>query len=207
MVTTYLIVRHGEAVGNREHRFIGQSDVPLSDLGERQAAEVCRRLAGQPITAIISSDLARCADTVAPLSHRLAIPIDTDIRLREIRNGEWSNLLPEEIQERWPDIWQRYRDGEDVARPGGERWADVQVRVVAALEEDAARREDGDVVVVSTHGGPAQALILWAVGQQIDTLFRGPFGPVANASVTTLVLPSRRLLGVNDVGHLEVGGL
>ncbi len=203
MGVTYLIVRHGEAEGNKEHRFIGQTDVPLSPLGVRQAEVVSERLAEMPITGIIASDLRRAFGTVEPASQRLGIPIRRQPQLREISNGEWNLLLPTEVAERWPEEWARYRSGVDVARPGGERWADVQARAIAAIEEDAAGREDGETVVVGTHGGPTLGLALWAAGVPLDRgLFSGPFGPVSNASITTLELPGPRLLGFNDVGHL-----
>jgi broad specificity phosphatase PhoE len=88
-----------------------------------------------------------------------------------------------------------------VARPDGERWADVQTRVVEAFQDLARQLQDNDLVVVSTHGGPGAVLALWATGLT-GTAFGGPFGPLANTSITTLSLPGPRLLGINDVGHL-----
>jgi len=206
VAVTYLLVRHGEAEGNQEHRFIGQTDVPLSRLGLRQATAVSDRLASMPVTAIIASDLQRAVGTVEPASKRLGIPIRHEQSLREISNGEWNLLLPTEVASRWPEEWARYRSGVDVARPGGERWADVQARAISAIELDSEGRDDGDLVVVGTHGGPTLGLALWAAGVPLDRgLFSGPFGPVSNASITTIELPGPRLLGFNDVGHL--GGL
>ncbi|MDH3261019.1 MAG: histidine phosphatase family protein [Acidimicrobiia bacterium] len=198
---TVLVLRHAEAEGNAERRFIGQHDVPLSALGWRQAEALTRRLRLMPITHIVSSDLQRCLDTVKGLAEDLGLQIAADSRWREIANGQWGGLVGDEIAERWPDAWQRYRGGEDVARPDGERWADVRMRVVEAFEELADGLTDRDVVVVSTHGGPGALLAMWATGIS-GTAFGGPFGPLANASITTLTLPGPRLLGINDVGHL-----
>ncbi len=205
MAVTYLLIRHGEADGNREHRFIGQTDVPLSDLGRAQAEAVADRLADRPIDAIISSHLQRAWNTVAPLADRLDLTVEENRGLVEIANGEWNGLLPSEVEARWPELWQRYRggEGEDVRRPGGERWADVQARAIAAIQEDAANRQDGDVVAVGTHGGPTLGLVLWATGVSLDRgLFTGPFLPVSNGSITTLEMPEVRLSGYNDTGHL-----
>lgn len=203
MAVTYLLIRHGEADGNREHRFIGQTDVPLSDLGRAQAEAVADRLADRPIDAIISSHLQRAWNTVAPLADRLDLTVEENRGLVEIANGEWNGLLPSEVEARWPELWQRYRGGEDVRRPGGERWADVQARAIAAIQEDAANRQDGDVVAVGTHGGPTLGLVLWATGVSLDRgLFTGPFLPVSNGSITTLEMPEARLSGYNDTGHL-----
>ena len=196
-----LILRHAEAEGNAERRFIGQTNVGLSPLGLRQAEVLNRRLRTMPITRIVSSDLRRCLDTVSGLVESLGIEIELDQRWREIANGQWGGLVADEIARRWPDAWQRYRSGEDVDRPDGERWADVRVRVVAAFEELAAELGEEDLAVVSTHGGPGGILALWAAGIS-GTAFGGPFGPLANASITTLSLPGPQLLGINDVGHL-----
>ena len=201
---TVLLIRHAEAEGNAERRFIGQQDVALSPLGLRQAEALTHRLRLLPVTQIVSSDLQRCLNTVRSLATDLGLQIKTDPRWREIANGQWGGLVGDEIAQRWPEAWKRYRDGEDVARPDGERWTDVKERVVAAFEELASGLNDQDLVVVSTHGGPAAVLAMWATGLS-GTAFGGPFGPLANASVTTLSLPGPRLLGINDVGHLPPG--
>ena len=112
-----LILRHAEAEGNAERRFIGQTDVGLSPLGLRQAEVLTRRLRTMPITRIVSSDLQRCLDTVSGLAESLEIEIEPDQRWREIANGQWGGLVADEIARRWPDAWQRYRSGEDVDRP------------------------------------------------------------------------------------------
>ena len=56
-MVTLLLVRHGEAEGNLEHRFIGQTDVPLTDTGRAQIRTLTKRLVGLPITKVVSSDL------------------------------------------------------------------------------------------------------------------------------------------------------
>ena len=196
-----LVVRHGEAEGNRDHRFIGQRDVPLSDLGRRQAEAVADHLERLGVERIVASDLSRARDTGAPLADRLGLPIEEDPRLREIRNGEWAMRLPEEIAAEWPEMWERYRSGEDVPRPGGETWRDVSVRVRAALEELAG--SDAGVTVVFAHGGPVLSAVYWALGIPLDVhLFHGPAHPSSNASITTIGLPGPKLRSYNETSHL-----
>ncbi|MFQ5947402.1 MAG: histidine phosphatase family protein [Acidimicrobiia bacterium] len=203
-LVTLLVVRHGEAEGNREHRFIGQSDTALSELGRYQAEAVARRLAGLPITHIVSSDLGRAMDTIAPLAEAVGVPVTADERLREIANGDWTGLLPDEIAARWPEIWARYRAGEDVQRPQGESWQDVRRRVTAAAQDIIGDAAEGDLVVLSTHAGPALSLLLWAAGvHESGNIFSGPFSRIDNGSISTIVAPGPRLAGVNDVGHLR----
>lgn len=199
-----LIVRHGEAEGNREHRFIGQSDVALTDVGREQVARLTKRLADVEITRVVSSDLQRAADTVGPTAAARGLPVDYDERLREIANGEWADLVAADVELRWPDLWARYLDGEDVVRPGGESWGDVQRRAVAAIEELVADLIDGETVLVGTHAGPAIGVLRWAIGAPAHgSVWVGPFGALHNTSISTISLPGPRLHTVNDTGHLD----
>jgi probable phosphoglycerate mutase len=204
-MTKLLVIRHGHAEGNAEHRFIGQTDVPLDDLGRLQARALANRLEANPIDRIVSSDLGRAIDTITPLAEAIGVSIERDPRLREIANGEWSGLLPEEISARWPDLWAAYRNGEDVLRPGGEQWAMVRERVVTAAREHSS---SGGVIVLCTHGGAGLNLAMWAAGFPAGgNVFTGKLGALGNTSITTIEINAdsvnqARLVGFNDVGHL-----
>jgi probable phosphoglycerate mutase len=202
-VTRILVVRHGEAEGNREHRFIGQSDAPLTDHGRQQVKALTERLVAVGITRVVSSDLRRAAETVAPTAAALNLEVEHDRRWREIANGEWADLVAAEVAEGWPDLWSRYRDGEDVDRPGGECWGDVQARAVEAVKELVAGLDSNDTVLVGTHAGPALGILRWAIGlPPVGSVWRGPFGRLHNTSISTISLPGPRLHTVNDTGHL-----
>ncbi|HSG79407.1 MAG TPA: histidine phosphatase family protein [Acidimicrobiia bacterium] len=201
---TLLLVRHAEAEGNSEGRFIGQADVPLTDGGRAQVGRLTERLVRWPITRIVSSDLQRCRDTVGPTARRLGIEMTTDEDLREIANGDWGGRLAEEIEAEWPDLFARYRGGEDVPRPGGERWADVSRRVTRTLERIAAAADTGETVLVGTHAGPTLAAMRWAAGMPVDgNVFRGPFTGVVNTAISTIAFPGPQVAGFNDAAHLE----
>ena len=194
-----LVVRHGEAVGNVERRFIGQLDTPLSPLGERQAQWAASRLATLDVERIVSSDLQRALATAKALGDLTGMEVEVDPRVREVSNGDWTNLVPEEIGERWPEMLEEYRSGVDVARPNGERWADVRARVVPAVEELLS---DGRRTALFTHGGPVLIVAAWASGVEVrGNVFAGPIAAATNASITT-ILPGPRLAAYNDTGHL-----
>lgn len=198
-MASLLIVRHGEAEGNGSHRFIGQTGVPLTGRGRQQAEVLAGRLAAVGITGLVASDLPRAISTLEPLAARIGLSIESDPRFREIENGAWTGLIPSEISRGWPEMWSEYVSGVDVARPDGERWSDVAQRVVPAAEELLVAE---GTIVVSTHGGPALLLALWAAGLPMEgNVFRGRLGALDNASIT-VIEPGPRLVGFNDVGHL-----
>ena len=199
LMGTLILVRHGEAEGNSTHRLIGWADVPLTDTGHRQAIRVAERLRSAPVARIVSSDLRRTTETAAPLVEATGVTLELEPRLREIDNGDWTDLSPDEISARWTDLWESYVAGTDVDRPNGERWADVGHRVIEAVSELLSR--DG-ITVVFTHGGPLLLSTYWAAGTSVrGNIFRGPLAPALNASVSTIV-DGPRVLGYNDVGHL-----
>ncbi len=192
------IVRHGQADGNTSHRFIGWSDMPLDEKGVAQAEAVAPRLAAAGVSRIVSSDIRRAIQTAEPLARLLGVEIEVDPRFREIGNGEWTGLLPEDIANRWPEMWASYIGGSDVSRPGGERWADVRSRVRAGLVELAS---DESTTAVFTHGGPVMLSAEWALGLELPgNIFRGVLAVPANTSVTTI--DRGKLVSYADAGHL-----
>ena len=60
-MTTILLARHGESDWNRDRRWQGHADRPLTDLGREQARALADRLATE-LDAVFSSDLERARD-------------------------------------------------------------------------------------------------------------------------------------------------
>jgi 2,3-bisphosphoglycerate-dependent phosphoglycerate mutase len=156
-VTTFLLARHGETDWNREFRIQGSSDVELNDLGREQARALADELADVELDAIYASDLSRARATAEAVAATKDLPVKLDPRLRERAFGSWEGLTREDIEERFrPDD-----------RPDGETNEEVRARVLAAIEEIAARHPREQVLVVS-HGGALNALWHHAVGERIE---------------------------------------
>ncbi|WIM97675.1 histidine phosphatase family protein [Actinoplanes oblitus] len=169
MTTRLLVWRHGNTDWNAGSRVQGQTDVPLNDLGRRQAAEAAALLAAMRPDAIVSSDLRRAADTAAALAARTGHLVTHDERLRERYFGAWQGLTMAEVAEQRPAEYARWTAGEDV---GGDVEAlDVMGKRVGEALRDAATL--GDTVVVATHGAAARQGIAYLLGwprEQIRTL-------------------------------------
>lgn len=197
-----LLVRHGQSRWNVEHRVQGQSGSGLSDLGLEQARLTARHLAAShPDAVLVTSDLERCEATVAPLEAALGADATRDARLRERDFGAFSGRLLSEIETTWPELWTRWRAGEDViAEVGGESSPVLTERVRAVLLELARTAEPGRPVVVVTHGGP-----VWHGTHALVGLPHGVLGAIGNASITRLELGGDdvvRLASFNELGHL-----
>jgi len=152
-----VLVRHGITDWNREGRFQGHLDPPLSDAGRREAALVASRLAADPAlrpARIVSSSLARARETADAVGAACDLPVEPDRRLIEIGQGEWEGRTHDEIArtdaERY-EIW-RTTDG---LPPGGETIESALGRLSDALA--ALDGSEGTVALV-THGGIIRVL-------------------------------------------------
>ena len=164
MTLRLLLVRHGETEWNAQNRFQGHSDLPLSEMGKRQALAARRKLAREELHAAYSSDLRRAWETAEIIAAPHQLPLRAEPRLREIHFGEWEGLTSDEIRERYPEASAAYMvDPVNVPPPGGEALSQVATRVQAALDEIVRAHQDETVLLVG-HGGTLLVLISLVLG-------------------------------------------
>jgi broad specificity phosphatase PhoE len=163
---TIYYIRHGETAWNAEGRLQGVQDIPLNDLGRKQAANSGAILAGlfardgrsEASLAFVASPLGRARTTMELVRGRLKLPPDQyaiDDRLREIGYGDWEGSTLAQMQAADPNVFaRRQADKWTVPPPGGESYAEVQARVT-----DWYNGLTADTVAVA-HGGTARALMV-----------------------------------------------
>jgi broad specificity phosphatase PhoE len=188
-LTEVLLARHGETDWNRESRFQGHADPPLNDLGRQQAAELADALANEELAAVYSSPLRRALETaeIVAARHELrAIPVEG---LREVDVGSWQGLTRDEVEQRFPDQFDRWLDYGQ-GWNDGESYEQMGLRVIAALQELAARHDGGQIVAL-THGGPIRAALAQAAGiTHAEARRRGPV--IGNCFVASFVVEDGR---------------
>jgi len=165
------IVRHGQSAGNvardaaheAGHSIIDINirdvDVPLSQLGERQAKALGRWFASLPEEekpeVVLSSPYVRARQTARFICEAGGVtgearPPIVDERLREREFGIFDRLTTRGTQEKYPDIVEhRALLGKFYHRaPGGESWADVIQRLRGALDTISLHHADRRVLIV-----------------------------------------------------------
>jgi broad specificity phosphatase PhoE len=182
---TIYLIRHGETEWNREGRWQGQRDVPLSAAGQQQALRLARRLAedGVHFDALYSSDLSRAWETALAIGGALGLRPSAAPALREIDLGLWSGRTHTEIALDFPEEWRRIQNNEDLPRGGGETIAAFHSRVLGWLD-GAAERHPGGTICAVTHGGCIRNVLLHALG--LSWAERDKTPPIANASITVV---------------------
>jgi broad specificity phosphatase PhoE len=198
-----LLVRHGETEWNRERRWQGQFDLPLTPVGEQQSRAIAARLADVGAVAVYSSDLTRARQTADAIALTCGLDVQFDPGLREVDVGSWVGLTSDEAGVRDPAGHARWVAG-GTGWTDGETYPAMAERVVRTVREIADRHAARERIVIVAHGGPIRALAAHAVGLAGDGRSHLSAGP--NASLTTIdVRPTGwRLMGYNDAGHIPI---
>ncbi len=209
------LVRHAQSEANAGLPGATR-DSRLTELGRRQAEAVAQHLARHRIGRVLASPYVRTLETAEAI--RLAtgapatvVPLLHEHQVRPFEVDDWPLLSRAALGERYPDFAlppdfafdPRWHDAPEteagVLRRAGQ--------VVLELWHTYAAAPGGDQevrLVVVSHGSPTAKLVLAALGLAIAPGI-GVQLRIDNASISTVEYfpPSRLLLGLNRVEHLE----
>src|SRR5262245_8331457 len=126
-----LLVRHGETAWNREGRYQGRTDIPLSETGQAQVRSLGERLRAVPIKIAIASPLSRARATAEAILEGRSVTLAIEPRLSEISHGAWEGQLASDVERAHAElfgIWKTAPGRDSPAGPGAETLGDVEAR-------------------------------------------------------------------------------
>src|SRR3990172_8873638 len=97
-----LLLRHGETAWNRERRYQGWTDTPLSAEGLLQAEAAARELKEHAFAAVYASPLRRARDTAAAIAAPHRLEVETDPAFKDLGFGQWEGLTLDEARAGFP---------------------------------------------------------------------------------------------------------
>ena len=180
-----IFVRHGKD----DDRFRGGwSDADLIPEGREQAKRLAEYLKENNreyrIRKIISSDLPRAMSTAQYIADGLDLPVQPEMRLREMNNGDLAGMLNEEAFERYPGLFFRSLKM-DEPYPNGESPVGFFTRIKKWYDEFAAECENTDENILAvTHGGVIN--IIYHLVNGIEWSNKGDSFKVSNCSIHVL---------------------
>ncbi len=168
MAKRVYLVRHGETEGTAAGLFLGSTDMPLTDRGERQVERLATLLPGHLLASdspawCVASPMLRTQQTARAVVGSSGLAVVTDADLREMDFGDWEGLTSEEVERRYPGGQDEWAAPTDHTRfPGGESLGEFELRVARAQRRIVER--EAETVFVFAHGGVIRALACGLLG-------------------------------------------
>lgn len=199
-------VRHGESVdaGQGVHQ---RSEAPLSELGEKQAAQISMRLNRIDIDKIYSSTMRRAEQTAKVVARDKGMKVEYSDLIVELKKpsvliGKWEEgVITKELKE-----YMRKYFGTEIRHSDEENFSDVKARLVRFIE--VLEKEKGEAILVVTHGYVIRFIFgLIAFGNSFNwemamNLFK--LMKTGNTGLTVYEYSGGewRLITWNDIAHL-----
>jgi probable phosphoglycerate mutase len=142
------LARHGQTQWNLQRRRQGRLDSPLTSNGVAQAHDHASTLLERGIDGIFVSPLRRALATARIISDALGLEIEVVDELAELDHGQFSGLIDEQIDARFPGERQRRATDKYQWRfPDGESYADADPRAARALHQVSRRPAKRPLIV------------------------------------------------------------
>jgi probable phosphoglycerate mutase len=172
------LLRHGHVDTGDGKRFIGQTELPLSQRGKKQVEFWKQWLARVSVSAVFSSDLERAYDSAARIAGDRRLYVGVAAGLREIFLGAWEGKTFDEIRQMQPEAFKaRGADPAGFRPPGGESFSDLQYRVLPVFQR-LSSENSGNLVIVA-HAGVNRVILCHLLGMSLQRLFCIGQGPGA----------------------------
>ena len=200
-----LLVRHGETPWNREGRYQGRTDVPLSDEGQAQARALGARLAGLPIAIALASPLARTRRTAEAILGNRDIVLETDPALIEISHGQWEGQLASDIEHSHAEMfgtWRTRPDRDTPAGPGAETLGDVEERAWPVLVRTCARLADDATALIVAHDAVNRVLLCRVLGLPLTRVWTFRQSPASLNVLSGASIAELQVVRLNDSEHV-----
>jgi probable phosphoglycerate mutase len=198
--TRLVLVRHAVTAQTGPLLSGRKAGIDLSEEGRRQATATAARLAPPVrVDVVYASPIERTQQTAAAIAGEHGLEVVTLEGVIEAEYGDWTGERIADLAR--TDLWKVVQTAPSRARfPNGESIAEMQARMVAALDAVIAAHPGGHVVVVS-HADPIKAAIAHYTGMHLDLFQRVQVSP---ASVTIFEVGrfGAVLVKANETGSL-----
>ena len=201
-MATVLLLRHGRTTANANGGLAGRQPVELDEAGRAQAAKVGERLGALPLSAVVTSPLIRCRQTLE-LALPDAEPV-VDEGLTECGYGDWEGQPLAKLAKE--PLWRVVQQHPSAAVfPNGEAMAAMSARAVATIRHWDAKvtAEHGPEALwlACSHGDVIKAIVADAMGLHLDEFQRIVADP-ASVSVIRYTPTRPFLVRLNDTADL-----
>ncbi|KAJ1860022.1 hypothetical protein LPJ73_001567 [Coemansia sp. RSA 2703] len=172
-----ILARHGETSANAQGIMQGSLvNLPLNDLGRRQASALAEGMKDRNVDWIVTSKLDRAIETARYVAkYHSSAPLTCDERLNEISWGEADGKDIKTVDPIVKPVTQGWVSGDfDAKILGGESANECKERILAAFGDilNEARKNKHKDVVVCIHGRIMRVIMAVLVDKDLRTMER-----------------------------------
>ncbi len=178
------LLRHGETVANREHRYMGSSESSLTESGELQQQHALLTLKNVNASYIYTSPRQRCLSLAQKLAQGSNAATCIDKRVAEYHFGIFELMTWQEAKNLHPEVFKQWQQSPQYALPKGESRANFEHRVFSFSEAIVKGCQAGDVIIV-THAGVIRLMLTYLLKMNAEEQWRFM---ITNGSLTKLCI-------------------
>lgn len=148
----FYFVRHGKTDWNEQNKVMGQIDIPLNEVGRKQANIIAEKLANLDISHIFSSPLKRAVETSETIAQTTNAPVTV---IEELKNA-YAGIMEGQDREdgKWLEDWKM---GSNVKQ--AEPWAEFVSRITTGLKKALTHAKNEKPILIVGHGPTYWALL------------------------------------------------
>ena len=158
-----ILARHGESAFNRENRFTGWLDVPVTDTGRGEAKAIAQKIVGFRIDTAYGSALQRTVESldIVLKELHLHVPVVNSPELNERNYGDLQGLNKKDTAEHFGEkLVHNWRRSYTTGPPNGESLHQAGIRILkffyARILHDIQR---GLNTLVVAHGNTLRVIV------------------------------------------------
>jgi broad specificity phosphatase PhoE len=202
MVTTVLLLRHGETALNQSGALRGHVDVPLSVNGRREARQLAARIVREyRLTAVISSTLLRARATAEEVARVTGLSVRTDDRFNDVDYGVWAGRTLDSLSPAEGAEFRRWQKHPEVPLPGTEDPVVAQRRALAGFAAQTAA--GAGALAIVAHDAILQLLLCSILGIELRS-YRGIAQHTATLNEAEWTPAGWTVRLLNSAWHLDV---
>ena len=147
-----ILIHAGQTDWHAQGRLTGDLDLPLNEVGHRQAIADAQTIVGH------HPDVVRCGpeqatrQTASIIAHELHLKFRAADDLKEVDLGVWEGLTLEDFKERFAKVYKQWRlDPTSIEPPEGESLPAAAARLDAGIKKILKRHKEEIVVLAVGH--------------------------------------------------------
>ncbi|TKJ19473.1 MAG: hypothetical protein CEE43_15045 [Promethearchaeota archaeon Loki_b32] len=159
----WYIIRHADKEqGDFYNPDLRHHDQPIGEKGHLKAQKLFSYFSDKSIDKIYVSEYIRTKQTIKYVAEKKKISPIADSRLNEIDNGLIEGLSEQVLQQRYPDVWNAFKDRDrDFQFLEGESGEDARNRIKSFFEDRLVSKED---IILVSHDGLIRLLLCYILG-------------------------------------------